>query len=305
MLEMDKTQVRGELDTHTAQVIALYGNSINRYLERVNAGFRITSPVHSYRGGTPSSSYQIVINHTAIDLGDGETPDSRPSFKNTLSSGDKSTLALAFFLAQLEQDPRREQKTIVFDDPFTSLDAFRRSHTVFQVYRCTRECAQVVVFSHDANFLKALWDRIAPEDRKALQLARVGEENTTIAEWNIEEAVAARFKADMDALLKFHSLNDGNVRDVVQKIRPVLEGYCRNLFPQQFGQDNMGEIVGKIRAAGQAHQLAAIADDLDEVNIYCRRYHHAENPGAAMEPIDQAELQGYVALTLRLVGCVL
>jgi wobble nucleotide-excising tRNase len=32
------------------------------------------------------------------------TPTSQPSFKNTLSAGDRTTLALAFFLAQAEQD---------------------------------------------------------------------------------------------------------------------------------------------------------------------------------------------------------
>ena len=65
----------------------------------------------------------------------------------------------------------------------------------------------------------------------------------------------------------------------------------------------LGVIVGAIRAA-TAHPLQAIADDLDEVNMYCRRYHHAENPDAATESIDDAELQEYVRRTLRVVGCL-
>jgi hypothetical protein len=39
--------------------------------------------------------------------------------------------------------------------------------------------------------------------------------------------------------------------------------------------------------------------------VYCRRYHRAENPNAANQPIDNAELQGYVKRTLKLVGCLL
>src|SRR5205085_5335829 len=139
---------------HTQQVITQYGQKINWYLERINAGFRITTPVHNYRGGPPSTSYQIVINQNAVDLGDPQTPLDRPSFKNTLSSGDRSTLALAFFLAELEQDPLRVRKTVVFDDPFTSLDAFRRNQTVHQIHRCAEGCLQVVVLSHDPGFLK-------------------------------------------------------------------------------------------------------------------------------------------------------
>jgi len=304
-LESAKAEAREQLDAHTSQVIASYGERINHYLERVNAGFRITTPTHNYRGGTPNTSYQILINQSAVDLGDAETPHDRPSFKNTLSGGDKSTLALAFFLAQLEQDPNRARKIVVFDDPFSSLDSFRRNHTVHQICRCGETCSQVIVLSHEPGFLKLLWDRVAPADRKTLQLARVGEENTTIVEWDIERAVQARYRADIEVLYKFFSLGEGDARDVIQKIRPVLEGYCRALYPTQFLEtDMMGVIVGKIGAVGTSHPLYPIADDLDEINIYCRRYHHGENPDAATEPIDGSELQGYIKRTLSIAGCL-
>lgn len=305
-LEAQKASARERLDAHTQQVIEQYGQSINRYLERINAGFRITSPTHNYRGGTPSTSYQILINQTPVDLGGEDTPLDRPSFKNTLSAGDKSTLALAFFLAQLEQDARRARKVVVFDDPFSSLDSFRRNQTAHQVFRCGETCAQVVLLSHEPQFLKLVWDRVTAADRKTLQLARIGEENTTIVEWDIEKALQARYRADIDALQRFVANAEGENREIIQKLRPVLEGYCRTLYPTQFlDQDTLGVIVGKIRAVGAGHPLWSIADDLDEINTYCRRYHHAENPAAATEPIDDAELRGYARRTLTLVGCTL
>ncbi len=305
-LEGNKGLAREQLDAHTQQVIRLYGQTINHYFEGINAGFRITTLRHTYRGGPPSTSYQILINQNAVDVGDSTTPADRPSFRNTLSAGDRNTLALAFFLAQLENDASRAQKVVVFDDPFTSMDSFRRNHTIHQIYRCGQTCAQVVVLSHEATFLKLLWDRVASADRKTLQLARVGEENTTIAEWDIERAVQARYRADIDTLQRFVSVGDGAPMDVIQKLRPVLEGYCRNLYPTQFGeQEMMGGMVVKIRNSAGAHPLHSIADDLDELNMYCRRYHHAENPNAATEPIDDTELQAYVRRTLKLVGCLL
>jgi wobble nucleotide-excising tRNase len=305
-LEGDKATARQQLDAHTQHVITQYGQHINWYLERINASFRITTPTHTYRGGPPSTSYQIVINHNAVDLGDPATPPDRPSFKNTLSGGDRSTLALAFFFAQLEQDASRANKVVVFDDPFGSQDGFRRNHTVNQIYKCGQNCAQVVVLSHDPGFLHLLWERVAPADRKSLCMARIGEENTTIAEWDIERAVQARYLADLGTLQRFFSDGEGDPRDVIQKIRPALEAYCRNLYPTQFGeQETMGSIVGKIRDAGAAHPLSSIVDYLDELNIYCRRYHHGENPNAATEPVDDAELQGYVRRTLKLVGCLM
>jgi hypothetical protein len=64
----------------------------------------------------------------------------------------------------------------------------------------------------------------------------------------------------------------------------------------------MGVIIGKIHAAGATHQLHGIVEDLDELNQYCRRYHHSENPNAATEPIDDGQLQAYVRRTLKNVG---
>lgn len=305
-LEESKVTARGQLDTHTHQVIVQYGQRINWYLERINASFRITTPTHTYRGGPPSTSYQILINQNSVDLGDPDTPVDRPSFKNTLSGGDRSTLAVAFFFAQLEQDANRASKVVVFDDPFASMDSFRRNHTVHQIFRCGESSAQVVVLSHDPNFLHLLWQRISPADRKALALVRIGEENTNITEWDIERAVQARYHSDIDTLQRFFSDGSGNSRDVIQKLRPVLEAFCRNLYPTQFGdQEMMGGIVSSIRAAGATHALSAIVEDLDEINVYCRRYHHGENPNAATEAVDNTELQGYVRRTLRLVGCPL
>lgn len=304
-LENEKTSVRNELDQYIAQVVGSYEQSINRYLDRFNAGFRITRPEHTYRGGTPSSTYQIIINETPVSIGDPSTPLSQPSFKNTLSAGDKSTLALAFFLTQLEREPDYEHKIVVFDDPFTSQDSFRRNTTIHQICRCGERHAQVIVLSHDPGFLKLLWGRTQPDDRKTLLLARVSEQNTTITEWDIEQALRCRYHADIEALSRFYSDGGRNSRETIQKLRPVLEGYCRTLYPSHFPESStLGVIIGQIRQSGNSHPLLAIADDLDDINAYCRRYHHGENNNAANEPIDDNELNGYVKRTLKLVGCL-
>jgi wobble nucleotide-excising tRNase len=303
-LDVEKTRYREQLETNTNQVITRYGQSINRYLERINAGFRISAITHNYRGGTPITSYQIIINNQGVDLGDGSTPIDQPSFKNTLSAGDRTTLALSFFLAQLEQDLTRANRIVVFDDPFSSLDGFRRNHTVFQIFKCVEACAQVIVFSHEPAFLKLLWDLLLPADRRTVQLKRIGEDNTAIAEWDIEHALQNRHRADIEMLNQFASANAGAANDVIMRLRPVLEGYCKTLNPALFLEnDTLGVIVGKIRGT-PGHLLEAQADDIDEINIYSRKYHHDANnpPGALAEPLVEDELRGYVQRTLRLVG---
>ena len=138
-----KDEIRTRLNAHTMRVMRPYEQRINHYLDAFNAGFRIAETRHGYPSGTAASTYQIVINENAIELGDARTPADRPSFKNTLSSGDRTTLALAFFLVHLEQDQDLADKTVVFDDPFGSQDAFRRRQTVHEIAKVGRNCAQV------------------------------------------------------------------------------------------------------------------------------------------------------------------
>jgi len=303
-IDDQKASVKEKLDDYTQVVIGRYEQTINRLLDDFQAGFLITGTKHGYPGGIASSTYQILINDTAVDLGGSNTPVDRPSFKNTLSSGDKSTLALVFFLAQLEHDPETARKIVVFDDPFNSQDNFRKDCTVQKIKKCGDSCQQVIVLSHDQRFLKRVWDRLAPQaaDRKCLQLSRVGLRDTRISAWDIEQATLPRFLTDRNALRDYFNMSEGNPGDIVNKIRPVLETHCRNLYPGEFADDTLGSIIGKVRMVGASHQLFALLEDLDVLNEYTRRYHHGEKPNAATEPINDTELQGFVRKTLAITG---
>jgi wobble nucleotide-excising tRNase len=128
LIDKQKEKARKALDDHTESVVKPYEGRINDFLDAFNAGFSITETKHGYPGGVASSSYQLLINNTPVEIGDGKTPIDQPSFKNTLSSGDRTTLALAFFLAHLERDPAASDTLVVFDDPFNSQDSFRRAN---------------------------------------------------------------------------------------------------------------------------------------------------------------------------------
>lgn len=303
-VEDKKAEIKKELDAYAQTVFDQYERTINQLLDDFQAGFRITETKHGYPGGVASSSYQISINETPVDLGDSGTPLDRPSFKNTLSSGDKSTLALAFFLAQLEHDPEKVSKIVVFDDPFNSQDSFRKDHTIQKIKKCGESCLQIIVLSHEQNFLKRIWDRFASQgaDRKCLRFARVGTHNTTISEWDIEQATQAQFLADLKALADYYNKGEGTPRDIVNKIRPVLETYLKNLYPGEYATNTLGTIIGKVRTAGATHTLFPLLDGLDALNEYTRRYHHGENPNAGTEPINDSELQGFVKKTLEITG---
>ncbi len=303
-LEDDKKRAKMTLDQYAEDVIGPYERTMNELLDRFQAGFRIVSTGHGYPGGVASSSYQLLINDTPVDLGDSSTSADQPSFRNTLSSGDKSALALAFFLAQLEHDPSKSGRVVVFDDPFASQDSFRRSCTIHKIRECGRSCQQVIVLSHNHEFLRRAWESLAPHasERKCIKLSRVGFKDTSVVEHDIEHAGKSRFQANLEALTQYFHSAEGDPLDIVAKIRPVLEKYCRNIRPGEFEDRTLGDIIGMVRQAGASHQLHRLLDDLDALNDYSQRYHHGEKSNEPPEPINETQLQGFVGSCLQIMG---
>lgn len=305
-IEARKEAVRKQLDAHTKTVVKPYERRINDYLAAFNAGFTITETKHSYPGGVATSSYQLVINDTAVDLGDSKTPGDRPSFKNTLSAGDRTTLALAFFLAHLERDPATVGKLVVFDDPFNSQDAFRRRQTVHEIMKVAGKCAQVIVLSHDATFLKQVWDKSPGADRVALMIVDHRAQGSKITPIDLEDACRGRTAEDIDHLQTYLTTGAGVLIDIIRKMRVVLETHCRTTYPGSFlAGDWLGDMVRKIREGGDVHPAQALYDELDQINGYTSQYHHGENMAdATPDQIDPIELTGFTRRTLRIVNAI-
>lgn len=305
--EQQKEAVRQQLDQHCQSILQAYEYSINEFLDQFSAGFRIANTRHLYTGGTPSSQYQIMINDTSVDLGDSRTQPGTPCFKTTLSSGDRSALALAFFLAVMKQDGNIARKIIVFDDPFTSLDRFRRTCTQQLIQRFFDPAKQVIVLSHDPHFLKLLWDGCPSPvtNVKTLQMSKTAD-TTIIGEWDVVVETQSTYLKNYSTLLNFYRERKGDPRSVVMAMRPFLEGMLRNHFPGHFQEGEwLGDFIGKIRAAGSTSGLQhakADLNELDAINGYSRKYHHDQNSNADSELINDDELHSYVKRTLKLVG---
>lgn len=304
-LERQKREAKAKLDEYTAKILPKYERRINQLLQMFYAGFRIGGTTRKYIGGTPSTFYQIVIDGISVPLGDAELPLGTASFRNTLSAGDRSTLALAFFLAQMEHDSQLSQKVVVFDDPLTSQDRSRRTCTQQLVCELRASSKQVVVLSHDQGFLKLIWDNVTKSDTKTLQLSRMGQ-NTIITQWDIEDATRDEYAKNHALLSKYCNFGDGDPRLVAKTIRPLLEHYLRVKFPDQFmPSDWLGDFIDKIRDADEAkplHGAQVILPELEAINSYSKKYHHDVNDAADTELIDDGELAGYVKRALDLVG---
>jgi len=300
-LEAAKNTARQQLDQHCQDLLRTYERSINDYLDQFNAGFRITNTRHLYTGGTPSSHYQIEINSTPLDLGDTRTPAGTPCFKTALSSGDRSALALAFFLAVLKQDRDIGRKIVVFDDPFTSMDCFRRTWTEQSIRRVLQSAQQVIVFSHEAAFLRGIRMGVPDGEVKALQMRPAGQDNTVITEWDMEAATQSAYECHFRTLLVYRDTRNGVPLDVAKAIRPFLEELYRVRFPIIFlPTDSLGDFVVKARQAVSSGTLQLGQSELDEleaINQYARQFQHGQSP-----TISADELHGWVRRTLKLAG---
>jgi wobble nucleotide-excising tRNase len=308
-LNSEKTTAKTALDKYSEGVLAMHEKRINELLQMFGAGFRISGTERSYVGGKPSSTYKLVINGVTVNLGDEKTPASSPSFRNTLSAGDRSTLAFALFVSQLERDPNRNERIVVFDDPFTSQDRSRRTATHALICKLAQQVEQVFVLSHDPHFLRASWDAYkGGSNVSSFQFVRMGN-GTTVGEWDIVRETTGEY-AKKHRVLWDYRHNSARIgvssREVAQTIRPVLEEYLRLKLPHSFADNEwLGDFIAKIRNAPDTDPAAAakcIVERVALINEYSKRYHHGSNPGADTETVDEAELLTYVEQTLEVVG---
>jgi wobble nucleotide-excising tRNase len=301
-LKNQKQAARIDLDDHAREVFLKYQNSINRVLERFGTAYRVQNVKEQYRGGKPSSTYCLVIEGKKVELGDGKTSRSSPSFKNTLSAGDRSALALAFFLAKLDQDPGLAQKTVVLDDPFTGQDASRQTCTIQEIRRLSGQAAQVVVLSHDRRFLRNLWDRLGDVTARSLQFAWLGD--TTITAWNIEQG-EDEFITTYKNLWRFCHAGEGDPEAIGRSIRPLLEEYLRMKLPGEFDEDpGLAACIARIRdATGEspAGQAKGMLNELEEIERQAKEQHFPEEMEGSVWPLDPEAVLALGKRTLALV----
>ena len=305
-IDRKRNETREQLDAHTRLIMKPYEDRINHYLSNFNTKFRIAETKHGYPGGTAASTYQLVINGESVELGRPGTPHEIPSFKNTLSSGDRRTLALAFFLTQLEFDTDSARKTVVLDDPFTSQDSFRRRQTVQEIVKVAQTCRQVIVLSHDPTFLLQIWNKAQASERIALSLDVGGTRGSKIIPLDLVKACQRRTVQDTDDLQTYITRGGGNLVNIMRKMRVVLETYCRTQYPTVFRDDDwLGGIVKKIRSLDEQHPAKDLYSELDQINEYSTSYHHGEDMGSAEpEQIDRQELEGFVRRTLTVINAL-
>lgn len=293
-----RQQARDALDDYRQNIFPAYQGVINGYLGRFNAGFRLDQVDSVNTRGGSACSYSVLINNAAVP----QTAEVGPSFRNTLSAGDRNALALAFFFTSLEQDQQLAQKIVVIDDPMTSLDEHRSLTTVQEMRRLLPRVAQVIVLSHSKPFLCNLWEGANAADRSAIRLVRAVA-GSTFAPWDVRQDCVTEHDRRHELVSGYLQAADPAIeREVAAALRPILEAFARVAYPATFPPGGLlGPFIGiceqRVNTPAQILGQADIAE-LRALLEYANLFHHDSNPAWATQVINDLALVNFAQRTL-------
>jgi len=311
-LTTERTNLRN-LDTAYAQLIvqqrtaasaffSLYKDRINHYLTTVfRTPFLIDDVAHVSPQGKSTESkldYKLTIHGTDISFDESNINSAR----ECLSEGDKSTIALAFFLSKLDIDTTTSNKVIIFDDPLSSFDSNRRLYTVELIKDLLPRIKQLLVFSHNERFLYEIYKTIGRSQCTSLIISENFVTNSAfIAPLILEDLVENDYFKHCRKLQEFLSSPDISQKDVVLGwIRNVLEAHLRFKFYRQLNtlaanDRTFGRIITTLSqptpVTFRDSNTTAVIGKLNLLNgVSCKPHHGEPVPDYGVLGIDPATI---------------
>lgn len=301
--EAAKEKAREALDEHREKVFGGYQAAINRFLDTFNADFALERLKPSDAKGVPSATYEVRVNERSVRL----TPpaDPRPSFRTVLSTGDRSTLALAFFFASLEHTDLTDA-VVVIDDPTSSLDDARAFATAQEIRRLFGRVRQLIVLSHSRSLLCQLWERADKDNTATLQIAWSGPDKSTIEGWDAQTAAATEYDRLHRLLSDYAEGSTGDPQKVAPALRLTLESFLRVAFIRHFKPGfQLKDLLSRAKQAlaeGKPILSDEAITELDDLREYANHFHHSTNQKGWLEAlanINEGQLRGYAKRVIR------
>lgn len=306
-LEEAKAKARQNLEQFTETLLSKYEKTINSYLECFGAGFRLVDIGTSHEKGLPRVDYKVQIGSHKIAVSSKEQATTVPVFANTLSDGDKRTLAFSFFLAKLDVDGNLLQQIVILDDPVSSLDQSRSRATHRSLRTLAGNAKQLILLSHDPLFIQSFTedDYVRKLGATVIELKRSGLNYAVLDLCNIEERVLSDYKINYRTLNKY--VTEGEVVDrqkVVRAIRPMLEANLRHRFQDSLkGAYSLGKMIEAIRTCKPGSPLERIKgniEDLEDINNFATDFTHDAEADGSLQQLDDAQLKNYAERALAI-----
>jgi len=248
-----KATAKTELEMYSEGIFGTCAKRVNGYLILFAAGFRITGLKGSFEAGKSGSRFSIALTDvTGVSIDAGERTGAEPCVGNVLSTGDRFSLALAFFLAQFPEKGPLAGRCVVFDDPISSLDEHRRGRTKEAICTLVERKAQVIILSHYPVFLAEVHAAAPCKEKNALQLERVGS-RLELQTWAVDEENLETFHRLRSLLRRFATENLGEADHIGTRVCGFLEAYIRVIDPERLPYGKwLGEYVKAVHARAAA-----------------------------------------------------
>ncbi len=308
VLNSTKDTKKLELDTYSSTLFTTYASKINNYLRAFAPYLEIKDLGSAYVGSStePVFKYGLTILGNDIKL---QEDAFQPTFKYSLSEGDKSALALAFFLSKLEVEGNLGDKIIIFDDPVSSFDLNRKSTTISKLIHFGQSAKQLFVLTHNILFAGEFW-------KSAIQTGlscRCGnivffQDTSCLSEYDIDLETLSSVLKDSHYIKNYlinGGITDQERRNVARCLRPALESYFHlKFFDLILPNEWLGNFIDKVRNStvnDPFNRLNPFLSEMEDINNYSKKYHHRFNHNADNEQVTDAELRNYCDRTLKLI----
>ncbi|HAT2079995.1 AAA family ATPase [Legionella pneumophila] len=224
-------KLRAEINANSIKLLQNYRDTINKLLKSFGVEFRINKVEQKVDTARKDSlTFTIELKGMSFDPnGSRQVPY---SLNNTLSSGDKSTLAFALFMAKLEHAVL-DDTIVIFDDPISSLDFFRKQQTSKQISTLSKKARQTIVLTHSMEFAK-LFGHV-PEKSKYFKLFKVDSmAGVFITPYNkLTDMSVSKHYDEHEALQKYLNMPNSVERlDVMKSIRSYVETKLCVYYPE-------------------------------------------------------------------------
>jgi hypothetical protein len=221
-LMTQKDEKQKELEDYSTTIFDMYQKRINEFLVTLGTDFAITGLIGKTdeRANEGYSDFGFLILEQTVPL--TARQDDAPCFKNTLSEGDKSTFAFAFFIAALEKTPELHKQIIIFDDPLSSLDETRREATARLLLALSPAVNQLNVYTHKKDFLYMLCDKMP--DSKTLRVRFDKKNGSRLEPFDVEHDRKGEYIHMIEDMERYVGEDFGPTPETMQgNIRKVFE----------------------------------------------------------------------------------
>lgn len=287
---------------YARSIFEKYEKSINDLLKELGADFCLVDlkPSTKRRGSQKLFCLQFfddVLAKVELDGAEHET-----NFKNTLSDSDKRMLAFAFFMAQLKNNKDLSDVIVIMDDPMSSFDLSRKTHTI-KILRDKLKgkngnpAEQLIILTHEENFFKLTHEYLT-NDSKYLRIVYKNSGKTSeFVPCDInDEFLKEDYFKEIEKLKKAIDADDDDVKsgdlDLIRKcLEHVIKRKYFVILENEIKQNNsISEFVKKLKEEG------IYDDDMERKiqDLLPHKPHHDQSNKNSVTELEPSEIRDII-----------